>query len=83
MKNFEEFRQFLLQDCRHEINAIGQNLLNVFSDDELSRISLSPEALGQLLKVVSWQNTQFVMLALERYHEWNETFSEQSPEFPE
>lgn len=83
MKDFEEFRQFLLQDCRHEINEIGQSLLSTFSDDELSRISLSPEALGQLLKVVSWQTAQFVMLALERYHEWNETFSEHNLESPE
>lgn len=83
MKNFDEFRHFLLEDCRHEINAIGNQLVNHFTDDDFSRIGLTPEALGQLLKVVSFQTSQFVMLALERYHEWNETFSEQTPEFPE
>ena len=83
MKNFKEFHDFLLGDCRHEINAIGKSLVEVFSDDDFSRIGLSPEALGQLLNVVSWQTARFVMLALERYHEWNETFSDESPEFPE
>lgn len=83
MKNFEEFQRFLLEDCRHEINAIGKTLVEQFSDDDLCRIGLTPEALGQLLKVVSFQTSQFVMLALERYHEWNETFSEHTSEFPE
>lgn len=83
MKDFNEFRRFLLEDCRHEINAIGDALVNNFTDDDFKRTGLNPEALGQLAKIFSFQTAQFVMLALERYHEWNETFSEQTPEFPD
>lgn len=76
MKNFEEFRRFLLEDCSHEINAIGKKMAFAFTDEDAEKTGLSEESLGKILQITAWQTAQFVMLALERYHEWNETFPE-------
>ena len=76
MKNFDEFSDFLLGDCRHEINAIGNSVDSAFTDEELDKIGLSPEGLGMLMKVQGYVTSQLVMLALRRYHEWNESFPE-------
>ncbi len=76
MKNFDEFSDFLLGDCRHEINDIGNSLGDVFTDEDFDTIGMSEEALGTLMRVHSYVVSRTVMLMLRRYHEWNESFPE-------
>ena len=83
MKDFEEFRQFVLTDCMHEINAIGASLGTQYTDEDFNKIGMSVESLGTLLKMVGYVGSSTTMLLLERYHEWASSFPDENHEYPE
>lgn len=74
MKDFEEFKQFVLQDNMHELRAMGARLNQRYTDEELERIGMTPEALGMLLKVVSSVISDSTLVMLKAYHEWDHDF---------
>ena len=81
MKDFKEFRDFISQDCLHEIKTTINNLNGLTSIDFVGT-GLSKEAITALASANAYVTTRILFLMLERYHEWNESFPESQHELP-
>lgn len=70
MKSFDDFIEFLNMDCRIDINRVGDNFNNAFTDADIAATGLSHAQLGQLMQMVGYTTSQAVLMILRRYHEW-------------
>lgn len=76
MRDFEEFKEFIKTDCRHEMKEIGDSFGYAFSDEDYKKLNLPDETIGMLMKINGYAMSRFCLFLLERYHEWNESFPE-------
>lgn len=82
MKDFDEFLEFIQEDCMHEIREIGKSFGVVFTDDDFNKIGMSEEALGTLMKITGYSISRYSTFLLRRYHEWLTQFPENQPLTP-
>lgn len=70
MKNFDDFVEFLDTDCKLDINQVGINFDNIFTEADIKATGLSTAQLGKLLQMVGFTTSQSILMVLRRYHEW-------------
>ncbi len=79
MKDFNEFLDFINEDCMHEIKAISESYGYVFTDDDFDKVGMSEEAFGTLMRIIGYTIARFSTFQLRRYHEWLTQFPESQP----
>ena len=78
MKNFDEFRHFIMQDCDVDLRKLSDDFAKVYAvkaRDELGLSDANLVLLSQMINFAAFSNT---FILLKRYHEWMRDF--QNPE---